>query len=103
MEPAWNGFEAIMDCHKGLGWPQVQKRLKNNPGKSWSLGDKEKTCREPDLIDHDRKSDECIICDHSQECPKDRLSPCHDRNALESRKEATPRTSAMDIVEEFGI
>jgi hypothetical protein len=58
---------------------------------------------EPDVIVFDKKSSEYDFCDCSAESPKGRRSICYDRQALESRKEHKPATSALDLANEMGI
>src|SRR5262249_26508909 len=41
--------------------------------------------------------------DCSAESPKDRRSLCYDREALDSRKEAKPKNSAMDVAAAMGV
>jgi hypothetical protein len=103
LEVLKNRFEANMARHKGLDWRKIQERLEGHPGKLWSLGEMERTGGEPDVIAHDKSTDEYLICDCSAESPKERRSLCYDREALDSRKDAKPRTSAMDLAGEMGI
>jgi hypothetical protein len=63
----------------------------------------ERTGGEPDVIDYDKKTDECIFYDCSAESPKGRRSLCYDREALNSRKEFKPENSAVDMAAEMGI
>jgi hypothetical protein len=58
---------------------------------------------EPDVVGYDEKTGEYIFYDCSPETPKGRRSLCYDREALESRKENKPQTSAMDMAEAMGI
>lgn len=96
-------FEKNMNRHEGLEWAKVQAKLERNPEKLWSLNEMESTGGEPDVIDYDSQADEYIFYDCSKESPKGRRSICYDREALESRKEHKPRTSAMDMAAEMGI
>lgn len=89
--------------HAGIEWAQVQARLDAKPEKLWSLGEMERTGGEPDVIRRDAKTGEIIFCDCSAESPKDRRSLCYDREGLESRKEAAPKNSALDMAAEMGI
>ena len=95
-------FEKNMNRHKGLAWAQVQARLEMNTDKLWSLNKMEKTGGEPDLVGHDKKTDEYIFYDCSAESPKGRRSVCYDREALESRKEHKPADSAMGMAVAMG-
>ena len=94
-------FEKNMNRHKGVDWSNVQRKLKANPEKLWSLNEMERTGGEPDVVDHVKG--EYIFYDCSAESPKERRSLCYDRKALESRKEHKPKNSAMDMAAEMGI
>lgn len=96
-------FENNMGRHHGLAWAEVQAKLEANPGKLWSLSEMEKTGGEPDVVAHDKKTGEYIFFDCSPESPKGRRSFCYDREALDSRKEAKPKNSAMDIAAAMGV
>lgn len=96
-------FEKNMERHKGLEWNHVLEKLEGRPGKLWSLNEMEKTGGEPDVVGHDPKTGEYIFYDCSPETPKHRRNVCYDREALESRKEHKPPTSAMDMAFEMGI
>jgi hypothetical protein len=96
-------FEKNMDRHMGLEWAKVQARLEAHTEKLWSLKEMEKTGGEPDVIGQDKKTDEYIFYDCSAESPKDRRSLCYDRNALDARKEAKPKNSALDVAAAIGI
>src|SRR6266571_3189883 len=80
-------FEKNMNRHQGLAWAEVQAKLEASPKKLWSLSEMERTGGEPDVVGHDKKTDEYIFYDCSEESPKGRRSICYDREALESRKE----------------
>ncbi len=96
-------FEKHMNRHPGLEWGQVQSRLDAHPGKLWSLNEMERTGGEPDVIGQDKKTGEFLFCDCSAESPKDRRSVCYDREALESRKEHKPKSSAIEMATAMGI
>ena len=96
-------FEKNMGRHKGLEWAKVQARLEAHADKVWSLHEMERTGGEPDVVGHDRKTGETIFFDCSAESPKGRMSVCYDREALDSRKEHKPKTSAMDMAATMGI
>ena len=98
-----NRFEKNMNRHKGLEWAKVQAKLVANAEKLWSLSEMEKTGGEPDVVDHDKKTDEYIFYDCSAESPKGRRSVCYDREAQESRKEYKPENNAMDVAAAIGI
>ena len=96
-------FEKHLDRHKSLEWAKVRARLEANTEKLWSLNEMERTGGEPDVVGHDKETDEYIFCDCSPESPKGRRSVCYDREALESRKEHKPKDSAMDMAAAMGI
>ena len=90
-------FEKNMSRHKNLKWPDILKRLEKSPEKLWSLSEMERTGGEPDVIGQDKKTGEFIFSDCSADSPKDRRSLCYDQEALDSRKEAKPRDSAVSM------
>lgn len=96
-------FEKNMSRHKGLDWAKVKTRLEADPEKLFSLQEMERTGGEPDVIGQERKTGEYIFCDCSPESPKGRTSVCYDREALDSRKEFKPKTSATEMAAEMGI
>ena len=95
-------FEKNMKRHKGIEWAKVQAKLEASSEKLWSLDDMEATGGEPDVVGHDKKTDEYIFYDCSAESPN-RRSLCYDREALNSRKEHKPKNSAVDMAAEMGI
>ena len=96
-------FEGNMVRHDGLEWAKVKARLDANAEKLWSLNEMDRTGGEPDLVAHDKKTDEYIFYDCSAESPKARRSICYDGEALESRKENKPADNAMDMALAMGI
>src|SRR5437879_2105303 len=96
-------FEKNMNRHKGIEWAKVQAKLVANAEKLWSLNEMERTGGEPDVVGHDKKTDEYIFYDCSAESPKGRRSLCYDREALESRKEHKPEDDAIDMAAAMGI
>jgi len=99
-------FEKNMNRHKSLEWAKVQACLSGkqaDTGKLWSLNEMERTGGEPDVVGHDKKTDEYIFYDCSAESPKGRRSICYDREALESRKEHKPADSAIGMAAAMGI
>ncbi|HEX9816638.1 MAG TPA: DUF4256 domain-containing protein [Candidatus Thermoplasmatota archaeon] len=96
-------FEKNMNRHQGLAWANVQSRLGSSPVKLWSLSEMERTGGEPDVVRHDKKSDEYVFMDCSAESPKGRRSVCYDPQALASRKEHKPKDSAMGMAAAIGI
>jgi hypothetical protein len=96
-------FEKNLNRHKGLDWAKVQAKLEANPEKLSSLHEMESTGGEPDVVGHDKKSGEYIFFDCSAETPKGRVSVCYDREGWLSRKEARPKTTAVDMATEMGV
>lgn len=96
-------FEKNKHRHKDILWEDVQKKLENNEGKLWSLEQMEVTGGEPDVVGYDEKTDEYIFYDCAAESPKERRSLCYDRRALDSRKQAKPASSVMDMAQTMGI
>jgi uncharacterized protein DUF4256 len=96
-------FEKNMNRHQGLEWTKVRARLEANAEKLWSLNEMERTGGEPDIVGQDKNTGEYAFCDCSPESPKGRTSLCYDREALDSRKEHKPKSSAMDMAAAMGI
>ena len=96
-------FEKNMGRHEGITWAQVQKKLKENTKKLWSLKEMEETGGQPDVTAYDKATDTYLFIDCSPESPAGRRSLCYDRAALESRKENKPPTSAIDMADAMGI
>jgi hypothetical protein len=96
-------FEKNTNRHKGLEWAQVQAKLEANAEKLWSLNEMERTGGEPDVVGHDKKTDEYIFYDCSADSPNGRRSLCYDREALESRKEHKTKDNAIDMATAMGI
>lgn len=96
-------FAKNMNRHDGITWKDVQKKLKDNPDKLWSLNEMEETEGEPDVIGIDPDTKKFIFCDCAAESPKGRRSLCYDHDALESRKEHKPKNSAVGMAKEMGI
>ncbi len=96
-------FEKNMNRHKDLQWAKVQARLEAHAGKLWSLHEMERTGGEPDVVGHDKKPGEYVFYDCSAESPNGRRSLCYDRAAWESRKEAKPASSALEMAAAMGV
>lgn len=96
-------FEKHKNRHEGLDWAKIETKIKANPQKLWSLNEMEETGGEPDVVGHDKKTDEYIFYDCSAESPKGRRSFCYDDEALDSRKEHKPKNSALNMAEYIGI
>lgn len=96
-------FEKNSNRHTELEWDKVSAKLEANAEKLWSLNEMERTGGEPDVVGYDSQTKEYIFFDCSAETPKGRRSICYDREALESRKQHKPETSAMDMANAMGI
>ena len=96
-------FKKNMNRHKGLEWAKVQTRLEANAEKLWSLNEMEQTGGEPDVVGYDKKTGEYIFFDCSPQSPGGRVSLCYDREALDSRKEHKPKSSAVDMAAAMGV
>ena len=79
-------FENNMNRHKGLNWEKIQAKLDANPDKLWSLNEMERTGGEPDVVGYDKKTNEYIFYDCSEESPKGRRYVCYDHEGQEARK-----------------
>jgi hypothetical protein len=95
-------FEKNTNRHRGLEWAKVRARLETNAEKLWSLNEMERTGGEPDVVGQDKQTGEYVFYDCSPESPKGRTSLCYDREALDSRKEHKPKSSAMDMAAAMG-
>lgn len=96
-------FEKNMNRHGDLGWDKVQAKLEAKAEKLWSLNEMERTGGEPDVVGHEKKTDEYVFVDCSTQSPEGRTSLCYDREALDSRKEHKPKNSAIDMAAAMGI
>jgi Protein of unknown function (DUF4256) len=96
-------FQKNMDRHKGIEWTEIHAKLEANTEKLWSLNEMERTEGKPDVVGHDKKTDEYIFYDCSAESPSGRRSLCYDGEALEARKENKPKDSAMNLATAMGI
>lgn len=96
-------FMKNMRRHEGLAWDVVRARLGKFPEKLATLSRMEETGGEPDVIGIDAATGECLFCDCSAETPAGRRSLCYDREALDSRKEHKPASSAVEMAADIGI
>jgi hypothetical protein len=94
-------FEANPKRHTGIAWADVLARLDGNKAALSTLQRMEDSGGEPDVIG--REQDRIVFCDCSAESPLGRRSLCFDREALDARKEAKPRSSAMEMAAELGV
>jgi hypothetical protein len=96
-------FEKNMNRHKALHWKEVLVGLEKEPNKLSILQAMEDTGGEPDVVAYDKKKNEYLFFDCAAESPAGRRSLCYDREALDSRKEAKPKNSVLDMAKEIGI
>lgn len=96
-------FEAHASRHQGLDWPEVERRLVQNAEALWALHEMERTGGEPDVVAYESRSGAYHFVDCSPESPSGRRSLCYDRAALDARKEAKPRSSAMEMAAAMGV
>lgn len=96
-------FAANPGRHVGIVWEEVMKKLEKHPEALKSLYAMEETGGEPDVIGYDKEKSVYLFVDCAKESPEGRRSLCYDREALDSRKEAKPSTSAMEMAETMGV
>ncbi len=96
-------FEKNMNRHQSLTWEVVSEKLDQYPRKLWSLYEMEKTGGEPDVVGFNQVTKEVIFVDCSKESPIGRRNLCYDGEALASRKEHKPVSSAMEMAGEMEI
>jgi len=96
-------FEKNIQRHKGIDWKTVEARLNDVPDKWSVLAAMENSGGEPDVTGLDKKTGVITFADCAAESPAGRRSLCYDREGLESRKEAPPKGTAMDMAKEIGI
>jgi len=96
-------FEKNIHRHKELSWAGVRSRLEATPDALMSLREMEATGGEPDVIGQDSESGHYVFCDCSTESPSGRRSICYDREALESRKDNKPMSSAVEMAAAMGV
>lgn len=96
-------FEKNPNRHDGVQWADVQARLEARPGKLRSLDEMERTGGEPDVVGLDEETGKYLFTDCAAESPGGRRSVCYDREALASRKEHKPKSSAVDMAGAMGI
>ncbi len=95
-------FERHPARHEGVAWETVERRLVANPAKRSSLAAMEASGGEPDVVGVDAATGEIVFYDCASESPAGRRSLCYDRAALDGRKEAKPRDSAVDMAAALG-
>ena len=102
LETLKDRFEKNMNRHTGVSWTTVQARLDRTPAALDSLQAMEASGGEPDVIGVE-KSGAVVFCDCSAESPDGRRSLCFDKAALDARKEAKPKGSAVEAAKKMGI
>jgi hypothetical protein len=90
-------FEKNMNRHQGIAWAQVEVKLQANSAKLWSLHQMERTGGEPDVIGHNKETDEYIFYNCSAESPQGHRNVCYDRKGQEARKTFKPAHNAVDM------
>ncbi|MFN7917642.1 MAG: DUF4256 domain-containing protein [Vicinamibacterales bacterium] len=96
-------FEKHTARHPGLDWASILAKLDARPELLRSLHDMEQSGGEPDVVRLDEASGAYHFVDCSAESPSGRRSLCYDRAALDARKEAKPRSSAMEMAAALGV
>ena len=96
-------FETNMHRHKNLSWNRVEEKLKTNEDKLLVISEMEKTGGEPDIIYTIEMKEKYIYFDCAKESPEERRSVCYDDEALEKRKENTPKDSAIGMALKIGV
>lgn len=89
--------------HPAVSWTSVQARLGGNAEALRSLTEMEESGGEPDVIGQQGEDGRYTFCDCAAESPSGRRSLCYDRAALESRKDAKPSSSAIEMAAAMGI
>jgi hypothetical protein len=96
-------FEKNIRRHQDIKWADVEAKLAGDAGKLWSLNEMEMTGGEPDVVGFDKGTGEFIFHDCSPESPNGRRSVCYDGEALASRRENKPKSSALEMASAMGI
>jgi hypothetical protein len=96
-------FAAHPERHRGVRWADVRARLEGNPGALKVLQAMEDTGGEPDVTAVDTKTGRVTFTDCAPESPEGRRSLCYDRAALDARKEAKPKSSALEVAATLGV
>lgn len=96
-------FAAHPERHRGLPWATVRARVEGNAAALKVLQAMEDSGGEPDVTAFDKKSGRLTFTDCSRESPEGRRSLCYDRAALDARKEAKPKSSALEVAAKIGI
>jgi hypothetical protein len=98
-------FETNQRLHQKIQWSDVEKALKANPDKLWSLQQMEATGGEPDIIGEEKG--EFVFGDCSLESPSGRRNVVFDKEAQEYLKKHYPAEvcicNAADMAKEMGV
>ncbi len=96
-------FEQHINRHAGLTWAEVLAKLEASPEKLWSIYEMERTGGEPDVVAWRKDGDVITFYDCAKESPAGRRSLCYDQEALDKRKTAKPKDSALNMAKAMGI
>jgi hypothetical protein len=96
-------FENHMRRHPGVAWADVRRRLEEHPAALRSLWEMESSGGEPDVVGQATEAGQITFCDCAAESPAGRRSLCYDSEALQSRKEHRPASSAVEMAAAMGI
>lgn len=96
-------FEKNIKRHSEINWNDVSLKLASNPYKMWTLHEMEQSGGEPDVTGFDEQNEKFIFTDCSPESPTGRRSLCYDPEALNSRKENKPISSALEVAAKMGV
>jgi len=98
-------FETNRKLHEKIKWSDVEKALKAQPEKLWSLQQLEATGGEPDVIGEEKG--EFVFGDCSAESPEGRRNIVFDKEAEEYLKKHYPNETcngnAADMAAAFGV
>jgi hypothetical protein len=98
-------FETNRKLHEKVKWNDVEKSLKADPEKLWSLQQLESTGGEPDVIAEEQG--EFVFGDCSAESPKGRRNVVFDKEAEEYLKKNFPNEkyngNAADMAAAYGV
>jgi hypothetical protein len=92
-------FVANVDRHPGLSWERVAERL--DARTLAALAAMEESGGEPDVVELPGVG--LVFVDCAAESPAGRRSLCFDRDARLARKEAPPKSSALERAEAMGV
>lgn len=96
-------FKQYQHRHPGVDWADVHARLQRSPEMLKSLAEMETTGGEPDVIGAADEGGAYLFVDCAPESPLGRRSLCYDAEALRSRKQNKPQSSAIDMAAAMGV